>query len=997
LLALFLLLVASALAPLAEASRTEVPGEDTVFTDISAALGVTADPAHGYLWFATEGGLVRTAPDLSTRTVYTTYHGLPGTLVHATRLVGDDLWVATAGGLARLHVPTGTITVHTMLTGALHDFLLTLDATPTDLWVGSDAGLLHYTLPGLKGTLYNETHGLLGRRVFAVAVDGPIVWAGTATGLTRLDSATGAVQTWRRGENGYPDAAVRNLLVDGDRVLLATGRGAYSLENGTLTRVPLEETGISTRDVQAVARIGEEIWWGTTQGIAIHREREDRWLRTGTREGLSDPQVTDIAAVNATHVAIATRTGLNVLDLTRVHYTVSRTGNGPWSNILITAATDGDTQWWGTGAGALRYTPGTGRFTHLTMADGLAGNWVYGIHVDEERWWFATTGGISWLTRDEGEWGFQSMNPSALGGEAARAIDGDAHEVWVGNAFLGVVRYNRTHDTWKGYGTGTEYPGDVRVNAVLVDYPHVWVGTESGVARFDRRTETWDLVQTDLVQGRVITTLAADGDRVYIGTREHGLVLWHRENASYESWSTENGKLLDDRLRTVAPEPGALWLGLVGGGALRLDLDTHAQRRYTTADGLLADYVTSFAFTPTTVYLGTLNGLSRIDRATDRVLPTHLGRGALLLDGTPAPLPAAPGTGGDGEGETGLRLPPSLSLETPAPGERLALPFVVSGSANAPEGTLTGVYVRVNGGSWTKADGLGNWSLTLQAGSLRTGENTLEAQALSSAGASPIAKRAFTVVDEKDLDPLVLRHAPPARGNALDATPLTFTATKSRANATLHYRHGTEGPFVPLAARVQGQQITVAVPAPRAAGPVQYYLTAEAHGQAARAPAEGVHQYVTREEARARVEPATTAAATLRPGEPTTVAFTVVNTGNVPLDLAFEIKGLPKGAVAAFPPTDRIPVNGTATVGLVLRAGATVEAARPVLKVLTSAGSPLAAVDFPVVPAASAVPTTAAPAPVESQGSAGIPAAGALLAVAAIGAAAILLVWRTRP
>lgn len=983
-----------ATAPAADAGRTEMRSWDVLFTDISAANGVTPDPAHGHLWFATEGGLVRTDPTFVTRTVFTPYHGLPSALVWGSRVVGDDLWVVTGGGLARLHIPTGNVTPFTQLQGALNDFTLALDATPTDLWVGSDAGLLHYDLAnGTREKFNRTTTPLPADRVLSVALDGDAVWVGTTAGLARYHPGNGSWRAWSYPGNGLPSGTIRAIAPTGSAILLATPKGALRLDRATqqVTELSLAPAGITTKSVRTLAVNGHEAWFGTEEGIAILDTASESWRRTGRRDGLSHDTVTGIAFHNGTLVGIATRGGLNLLDLPRVHYTVMRTDNGPYHNTILTAAVDGDYVWWGTGGGASQLDPARLSWAHLTLTDGLPGNWVYGLHFDDDRIWFATTGGIAWLWRGNGTWGSRAMSTGAVSGEVARAIDGDAHEVWVGNAFLGVMRYNRTTDQWTAYGTGTSYTGDHEVNTVLVDWPHVWIGTETGVTRFDRRTQTWSNLEDPRLQGRTITTFARDADRILIGTEDAGVIVHHRATGTLETWNRTNGKVPSDRVRALAFDGPRLWAGFIGDGAAVHDPTTGNWTIHTSLTGLANDYVNAFAFTNDTLYLGTFTGVSRIDRATGRFLPMQQGPGALLRPGDPAGPTGGPGNGTLPPPGNASFTPPAIAITRPTEGETLTDPLLVEGDANVAGAAITAVYVRIDGGAWMKAQGARNWSATIPTGGLDLGAHTLEAQAWSGQTPSPIARVAFHL--EEASSNLTLTHAAPAQAAPLAPTPLTAHVSSPRATVTLLYT--TDPAVAPqrIAMALSGTTATGAIPALPRAGPVYYAFEAHLGNDAARSPlGRGYHTLQVPAEAAGEVGriPETFL---LGPGSPLTTRVPVTNTGNVPLEARFEVRGLAAtDVVAAIPATVTIPVGETAQVPLELTLDprAVGKEGRAVVKVTTGDGRVIGTTDF------GWKGTAGAPATPHEDGGRWIPTLPLPLLLA-LTAAAALLAARRRP
>lgn len=73
--------------------------------------------------------------------------------------------------------------------------------------------------------------------------------------------------------------------------------------------------------------------------------------------------------------------------------------------------------------------------------------------------------------------------------------------------------------------------------------------------------------------------------------------------------------------------------------------------------------------------------------------------------------------------------PPSVSIEEPEQGQTVGGAVEVTGTAHDPEGNLTAVQVRIDGGSWESVDGLEEWSYRWDAGTYADGEHVIAARA----------------------------------------------------------------------------------------------------------------------------------------------------------------------------------------------------------------------------------------------------------------------------
>lgn len=82
---------------------------------------------------------------------------------------------------------------------------------------------------------------------------------------------------------------------------------------------------------------------------------------------------------------------------------------------------------------------------------------------------------------------------------------------------------------------------------------------------------------------------------------------------------------------------------------------------------------------------------------------------------------------------------PTVSIDSPSDGQRLEGFVDIEGSASDPDGTLTSVEVRIDGGQWQVASGTYDWTFTWDTATVADGEHTIEARSFDGSDYSPIA------------------------------------------------------------------------------------------------------------------------------------------------------------------------------------------------------------------------------------------------------------------
>lgn len=147
------------------------------------------------------------------------------------------------------------------------------------------------------------------------------------------------------------------------------------------------------------------------------------------------------------------------------------------------------------------------------------------------------------------------------------AVDGD--EVWIGTD-NGASRFNKKKNHWTIYTTETGLTSN-QVNAILVDGDVVWFGTEAGVTLFNKVKNTWTSYTTSqgLINDKVNALAATDSD-LWLGT-EGGLSGFNKTTHSFTSYTTEDG-LFDNRIKSLVVDGGHLLVATVGPVVSALDL-----------------------------------------------------------------------------------------------------------------------------------------------------------------------------------------------------------------------------------------------------------------------------------------------------------------------------------------------------------------------------------------------------------------------------------------
>lgn len=533
--------------------------------------------------------------------------GLPQNTVHSVLQTTDGyLWVATEAGLVRFDGISFRI-YDTENTPELRSDLvndLKEDSTGA-LWISTTGGLVRES--GGRFRLFTVADGLPSSSVLST-------FAPKAGGLLAITSAGIAVLHNERFRKVAETVDLQPL--DGSSSVAEDGRGQIFVA-GSRDVVSLRADGSDARVLPVGTEMGEihtlaisgsnELWVGARNGVAILNQGASAAL-----PGLERLPSRDVHALlpdGAGGMWIGTTRGL-------AHWTggaisASR-GLDPFAGASVERLfrdREGAV-WVATSRGLGRIVSGSSDL--LPQRSRLTG--VLSIFEDREgSVWLGTENAGLTVLREQA---FSTVTEqSGLTARSVRAVYGDGQgTIWIGTDGGGLDRI--VEGRVERLATHPDLSSDV-VLSVARTGADLWVGTPNGLDRVRsgvvRVFSTEDGLPDDFVR-----SLYADRDgSLWIGTRNG---LSHLVNGAFRSYSRMDGlgaDLIGAMLRTRA---GELWVGTLGGLS-RWTGDGFAT--LSKKDGLGSDAVTSLLEDSAgTLWIGTQDaGLSRLQHGRLVALP----------------------------------------------------------------------------------------------------------------------------------------------------------------------------------------------------------------------------------------------------------------------------------------------------------------------------------------------------------------------------------------
>ena len=310
------------------------------------------------------------------------------------------------------------------------------------------------------------------------------------------------------------------------------------------------------------------------------------WTTYRESDGLASDSVLSIA-VDGDNVWFGTKNGVSKFDGTT--WTTYDTSNSELVYDGVNAIAVDDVEgniWFGTRWGASKFDG-----SNWTPYENI--RFISAIAIDQEgNIWFGTrlddAAGYGVSKFDGAAWTTYSTSNGTLESNSVNAIAVDnSNNVWVGTSTGGVSKYDGVD--WMTYRTGSGLASD-HVRAIAVDSAdEKWFGgctngynewcdilncINAAVSRFDGSTWTTYIAGSSDLVGKEIMAIAIDWrGNGWFGTRWYGVNEF--DGANWAIYDTSNSLLESDFITAIATDnEWNIWFGTYGGGVSKYGLPT---------------------------------------------------------------------------------------------------------------------------------------------------------------------------------------------------------------------------------------------------------------------------------------------------------------------------------------------------------------------------------------------------------------------------------------
>ena len=455
-------------------------------------------------------------------------------------------------------------------------------------------------------------------------------------------------------EDGLSQTSVMYVYQDSDGYMwfgTNDGLNKYDGNKFTIYRSgATNENSIVSNYVTCITEDSKKnLWIGTSNGVSkmnINNGEVTNYT-VGDEEGnLSHSNVCEIFIDSKDRIWIATVDGVNLYDeendkFNRVLFDDKSNKSYLTSQFIFSIVEDSNgVIWIGTDDGVNSYNEKTGEIKHYkndsNNENSLSGNNVYDLYSDKEYIYVATIGDglnkINVNTEKITRYLHQTVDSNGLPGDEVTSILRDNNDrLWIGTNG-GLVLLNEEEDklyTYKSkiYDT-TTLANDNVYNLFQDESGMIWIGTLNGISTFNPesifttyRNDPFDenTIVSNMIQGIYVD----DDGLIWVGGNGRGLSIIDREKNKVHRYSNkESGKdyLTSDKITCIIGNEDFIWVG-TENGLNKIDKKNNTINKYlwTSSNELHSVIRDLFIDSKGILWVSTKNGLFTLDIKKDEI------------------------------------------------------------------------------------------------------------------------------------------------------------------------------------------------------------------------------------------------------------------------------------------------------------------------------------------------------------------------------------------
>ncbi len=551
--------------------------------------------------------------------------------ISGSDIIGNYLWLATTGGVVRWNLTDSTYIKYTTVKGlADHNVKDVFVDDIGNIWFGTVEGVQKYD--GAVWTTYNTVNSPLpNNTVYAIAQDTMgIMWFGTAYGIAAFDGAS-TWQVYTDLGGGATNVDVRGIGIDSqNRIWTANNPDIYgdpggvSVFNGsTWTRHDPNTSGIGQYFLSLTVGGNDYVWAGSwTSGVYVYNGSV--WNNYNSSGPLMGNQIECFAVEEDSVIWIANHSnsadgGVSKFNgTTWVHYNTYN--SGIQDKRIYSISIDGVNKYFGTGVeGTSKYNNST--WSSFKTSNEPHCNWITSIADNNNGTVYFGTEYYGIAVYDNGVWSLYYSGNSGLYDNNVNCVYIDAGDtLWVGTQWSGVFKHYGS--TWIHYDTlNSGLLGNIILSIVKDSQGNLWLGTagwdgpggqDGALAKFTGSSWTnYYLSNSGIIDDDGLNVTVDKGDTIWIGSEE-GISKYNQFTNSWTNYTTANG-LIHNYVRAIAIDSlNNKWFATRGGVS---EFDGSTWTNFNMSNGIANNEVRDIAIDSSNIWIATENGVSFFDGA----------------------------------------------------------------------------------------------------------------------------------------------------------------------------------------------------------------------------------------------------------------------------------------------------------------------------------------------------------------------------------------------
>ena len=388
------------------------------------------------------------------------------------------------------------------------------------------------------------------------------------------------------------DAHIFDILESDSKLYLASSTYVFHIENDKISKIKVENE-VSNFSTLAISK-DKLVWLGTFgNGLFYKANNSDKFIRFKHDQLPQNLNIQDLLMDKSDRLWIATYGQgvylLNIEKSTVQHYIANK--NDPYAlhydDVLCLYEDFTGIIWLGSdGAGLSYYDEHLSKFNVITnkqVSEDVSVDVVRAITMDSRNTlWLGTSGkGLTSLNFDKQDYKTFTVNNSNLSGDRIMSLLFIENELWIGHQGEGL----QIRDASGDFRSFPELKKQTIWKIYRDKKNRIWLCTrEGGLVQFDKNKgvlKQFTTGNSDLTTNNIRTVEEGHDGKLWIGTEDHGLFVLNPNTLDIEKVDAVTAKI-----KSLYSSGEVLWIGTNGNGLINYNVSKNTANAYTIEEFL---------------------------------------------------------------------------------------------------------------------------------------------------------------------------------------------------------------------------------------------------------------------------------------------------------------------------------------------------------------------------------------------------------------------------